>query len=256
MPTLRRRNSDPPSTGAGPPALFAGRCRLGGRGPGRLGRGGLLPRRRRRRQVAVRADLLGGRALADLADPGRDRALEPAGPRRRPRRDPASRRCRYRRRDRRLQPFTAAGGGSDRRLVRPAGDPVGPPVTPPIRSRGRDPAGPVLQRRRPRLRHRDRRRSPESRSRGRTPLPPTRRPEPRPPPAREPRRARRPARATAARRSPGPAAIEVAREFAGAFVLYETGRNSRRGAGPCSTRPRPRTSPRHCSSGRPGFRPT
>ena len=53
----------------------------------------------------------------------------------------------------------------------------------------------------------------------------------------------------------GPAAIEVAREFSGAFVLYETGQTSAK-VRRSSTRPRPPTSPRRCSSARRGCRPT
>ena len=225
MPTLRRRHSDPRSAGPRAPALVAGQRRLGGRGPRRLGRRRRLPRPRRGRQVAVRADRLGGRALARLADPGRDRALEPAGARRRPRR--------------RSSLLAAAGvaagivvsnpsGGSGRASTRPRpGRPPAPPPDSATRTTKRPPAtGPVLHGTAPDFVAGGGRRRPQGRSRHRTAGRPRRRrtgAAPAPTPQRAPSSPQAP---PASPDVAGPAAIKVARKFAEAFVLYEIGHDT------------------------------
>ena len=114
-----------PNPTADTAALRACQCRLGGRGPGDLGRCGRTARCRRCRQVALRADRLGGRALVDLAARGADRGLEPgsasgddrascrAGARRRYRGPALGLLRRKRRRDRDQHPGRRAGCGFD-----------------------------------------------------------------------------------------------------------------------------------------------
>ena len=213
MPTLRRRNPTR-RRGPGAPALVAGRRRLGGRGPRRLGRRRRLPRPLSRRPFSGSP---GRSRLAGLADPGRDRALEPArapastssSPP--PASPPAS--------SSPTPPATAArargrtSSGSRRRR-----SPTTPSAEGGRRRRG-EPGPPGLH---PHLRRRAGRRRHQGRSRDRTAgLADRRRTRPR---SQEIRRERPPA--AAAPTSPGPAAIAVARKFAGAFVLYETGRDT------------------------------
>ena len=200
---------------------------------------GPLPRRGRGRQVALREDRLGGRAQARLADRRAHRGLEWPGPRRRPRRRPPARRRRRRRGRRRLRRLR------QRRLRRgrdrPGGRPCrcAEPAAAAGRGQGRRTDGARPARRQARLQPGVRRRraavlkgrSHRRREGGRRDR------------EGQPQLHLRHFKENAA--VAGPAAIEVARKFADAFVLYETGRTNAQVRSVFGQRPPP-ISPRPC----------
>ena len=225
MPSLRRRHSRPAKPRARRPALVAGQRRAGGRGPRRLGRRRPPARHRRRRQVALPADRLGGRELPRLADPGRDRGLEPGRPAR-----PSSRRS---------SPWPAAPsppGSSSRPLRRsrqgldaaPARRPRRPWPASPTTRPPPVPTGPALHGTAPTFAPEAGEGVPKSAEsevlRSEAGGQGRRSPAPAP---RQGSTAAGGAQANAPEVA-GPAAIKVARRFADAFVLYEIGRASAR----------------------------
>ena len=232
MPTLRRRNPDTRQREQGAP--FARRWPTPP-GRSRTASSGALP------------TSSGDDASMAVRDGGR--ALEPAGPRRRPRRHDRPRR-RRRRRGRRSSPTPPAASRRRPGIVRvsaPARSPTDPLGEGGRGDRRPGPAGidPQLRRRAGRRRHQGRSRH---RTAGAPRSPPTRRDRrrraqpARPRPAAAPRwRARRRSRS----RGSSPAPSSSTRPAA-----------TRPRSRPSSTRPPHPSSPRRCSSGRRGCRPT